>query len=190
MVVQVSRFFFRSGLSSDLPNSFEEGEPGFSIDTGELFIGAPELVLLNNRSVYPFMNLQILTELSQIPESQVIPRFTLSNPINVPMSATTQVFTLTKSSLGLNFMNKVSIFIDFSISRATNGIAGSFYISNTLDESTYDVLGDAATTPLDDFQFSVVSGSSTNSLVVVQLNNANAEVGTLKYRVRNAWSMT
>ncbi|NJO62671.1 MAG: hypothetical protein HC836_31905, partial [Richelia sp. RM2_1_2] len=64
-VVQISRIQHRRGLSIDLPNpSLAEGEIGMTIDTGEMFIGAPNFPPIVNRTTYPYQNLRILTEFS------------------------------------------------------------------------------------------------------------------------------
>lgn len=59
----------RRGLSTDLPDSLEEAEIGFAVDTGAVFIGAPNNPLVDGRdratnNQYPYENIQILTELS------------------------------------------------------------------------------------------------------------------------------
>lgn len=64
-VVQISRIQVRRGLSTDLPQpNLAEGEVGFTIDTGELFIGSPNFPPLVGRTNYPYQNIRILTEFS------------------------------------------------------------------------------------------------------------------------------
>lgn len=67
-IVQISKIKHRRGLRSDLPFSLEEGELGLTLDTGELFIGTPNLPNAIERAkssalnYFPFKNTQILTE--------------------------------------------------------------------------------------------------------------------------------
>lgn len=61
-VIQISRIQHRRGLADDLPDALAEGELGFAIDTGELFIGAPTNDLVANRTAYPYKNIKVLTE--------------------------------------------------------------------------------------------------------------------------------
>lgn len=64
-VVQISRIQHRRGLSTDLPQpNLAEGELGFTLDTGELFVGAPNFPPIVGRGNYPYQNLRILTEFS------------------------------------------------------------------------------------------------------------------------------
>ncbi len=64
-IVQISRVQHRRGLSSNLPRpNLAEGELGFTLDTGELFIGAPNFPPVVGRDSYPYQNLRILTEFS------------------------------------------------------------------------------------------------------------------------------
>ena len=62
-VVQISRIQHRRGSSGELPTNLEEAELGVTTDTGEVFIGAPNLPAIQGRSTYPYKNLKILTEL-------------------------------------------------------------------------------------------------------------------------------
>lgn len=67
-IIQISQIKHRRGLRSDLPFSLEEGELGLTLDTGELFIGTPNLPNAIERAkssaqqYFPFKNTQILTE--------------------------------------------------------------------------------------------------------------------------------
>ena len=65
-IVQISQIKNRRGLRDDLPKpSLEEGEIGLSLETGELFIGTPNLPVATFRAendIFPFANTQILTE--------------------------------------------------------------------------------------------------------------------------------
>lgn len=68
-VVQVSEICIKKGESINLPDSLTEAELAFTVDTGDVFIGAPNLSELNWRrqgqtySQYPYGNLRLLTEL-------------------------------------------------------------------------------------------------------------------------------
>lgn len=65
-IVQISQIKHRRGIRDDLPNpALEEGELGLTLDTGELFIGTPNLPVAAFRAannIFPFANTQILTE--------------------------------------------------------------------------------------------------------------------------------
>jgi len=65
-IVQISQIKHRRGLRDDLPNpSLEEGELGLALDTGELFVGTPNLPVAAFRAtnnIFPYANTQILTE--------------------------------------------------------------------------------------------------------------------------------
>lgn len=67
-IIQISQIKHRRGLRADLPFSLEEGELGLTLDTGELFIGTPNLPNAKERAkssaqqYFPFKNTQILTE--------------------------------------------------------------------------------------------------------------------------------
>lgn len=68
-VLQISKIIIKSGLSTDLPNALSEGELGFATDTGELFIGAPNLSKISYREqtstsdgIYPYQNVKLMTE--------------------------------------------------------------------------------------------------------------------------------
>lgn len=69
-VVQISRIQHRRGNRSELPESLAEGEIGYAKDTGEIFIGAPNLDKVQFRKVgaaradgiFPYANIRLLTE--------------------------------------------------------------------------------------------------------------------------------
>ncbi len=67
-IIQISQIKHKRGLRADLPFSLEEGELGLTLDTGELFIGTPNLpsaiqrAKLSAQQYFPFKNTQILTE--------------------------------------------------------------------------------------------------------------------------------
>lgn len=65
-IIQISQIKHRRGLRDDLPNpSLEEGELGLALDTGEMFIGTPNLPVAAFRAAtntFPYANTQILTE--------------------------------------------------------------------------------------------------------------------------------
>ncbi len=59
----------RMGPSSQLPDYLESSEIAFTTDTGEVFIGAPTIHAIDGRernksNIYPYHNIQILTELT------------------------------------------------------------------------------------------------------------------------------
>lgn len=61
-VTQFSRIQIRRGDKEALPQALEEGEFGLALDTGELFIGAPNLPKLTYRNSFPYQNVRVLTE--------------------------------------------------------------------------------------------------------------------------------
>lgn len=66
-VKQISRIQHRRGKKDHLPSSLNEGELGYTTDTGQIFIGAPNFPFSTNRNNnFPFRNIEILTELSNI----------------------------------------------------------------------------------------------------------------------------
>lgn len=59
----------RMGPSSQLPDYLESSEIAFTTDTGEVFIGAPTIHAIDGRernksNIYPYHNIQLLTELT------------------------------------------------------------------------------------------------------------------------------
>lgn len=64
-IIQISQIKHRRGKRSDLPKALEEGELGLALDTGEVFIGTPNLPSAKFRkdeNIFPYGNTQILTE--------------------------------------------------------------------------------------------------------------------------------
>lgn len=61
-VVQITRIQNRRGTSKEIPDHLEDGEFGVTTDTGEVFVGAPNLPQLQNRRTYPYQNIKVLTE--------------------------------------------------------------------------------------------------------------------------------
>jgi len=61
-VIQISRIQHRRGTSGELPDALADGEIGVTTDTGEVFMGAPNLPGIQSRKSYPYQNIKILTE--------------------------------------------------------------------------------------------------------------------------------
>ena len=61
-VIQISRIQHRRGTSGELPDALADGEIGVTTDTGEVFMGAPNLAGIQGRRSYPYQNIKILTE--------------------------------------------------------------------------------------------------------------------------------
>jgi hypothetical protein len=69
-VIQISRIQHRRGLRSELPEALGEGEFGLATDTGEVFMGAPNLDKIQHRKlggsrvegIFPYTNIRLLTE--------------------------------------------------------------------------------------------------------------------------------
>ena len=65
-ITQITRIQHRRGNESDLPQSLGDAELGFTTDTGRLFIGAEYHPIAGQRAVFPYKNIEILTEYSPI----------------------------------------------------------------------------------------------------------------------------
>ena len=67
-VTQISRIQIRRGSKASLPQSLSEGEMAMTTDTGEVFIGAPNLPKIAHRggSIYPYQNVRLITEFDLI----------------------------------------------------------------------------------------------------------------------------
>lgn len=61
-VIQISAVQHRRGASGELPDALKDGEIGVTTDTGEIFMGAPNLPGIQGRKSYPYQNIKILTE--------------------------------------------------------------------------------------------------------------------------------
>ena len=66
-VKQISKIIIKKGLAEDLPVSLSEGEFAYTTDTGEVFIGAPNLSSIAYRGdianlKYPYQNVKLMTE--------------------------------------------------------------------------------------------------------------------------------
>lgn len=71
-IIQISKIQIRGGNKADLPNNLSANELGFSEDTGELFVGAETSKLSQvNRTIFPFRNVQVLTEFSKNAEDLI-----------------------------------------------------------------------------------------------------------------------
>lgn len=63
-VTLISRILVRRGPKDNIPQQLAEGEFSFTTDTGELFIGAPNLPKVAHRqgTIFPYQNIRVLTE--------------------------------------------------------------------------------------------------------------------------------
>lgn len=63
-VTQISRIQVKRGPRDNLPQALAEGEIAMTTDTGEVFIGAPNLQKINFRggSIFPYQNVRLITE--------------------------------------------------------------------------------------------------------------------------------
>lgn len=64
-VKQISQISHRHGRTDEIPRSLEEFEIGFGEDTGNMFVGTPNLPQTQGRDSFPYQNTEILTEWSQ-----------------------------------------------------------------------------------------------------------------------------
>jgi hypothetical protein len=62
--VQITKIIMLRGLSADLPQALDPGEPGFSLDEGRMFVGCEPTVgqPQYNRTSFPYRNIEVLTE--------------------------------------------------------------------------------------------------------------------------------
>lgn len=63
---QISLIQIRSGNLNQLPEALHQSEFGLATDASRLFIGNPQSTILANRTEFPFQNLEILTEFSDL----------------------------------------------------------------------------------------------------------------------------
>lgn len=63
-VTQISRIQIRRGPKDNIPQALEEGEMAMTTNTGEVFIGAPNLQKIAHRggSIFPYQNIRLITE--------------------------------------------------------------------------------------------------------------------------------
>lgn len=69
-IVQITKIQHRGGTRDNLPESLSDREIGISVDSGEIFVGAPNLNKIQYRrpgnatpeGIYPYSNIKILTE--------------------------------------------------------------------------------------------------------------------------------
>lgn len=96
-VTQISRIQHRRGKKQDLPEELHEGEFGFTVDTGELYIGAPNFTFPQGRStnVFPYKNVKVLTEFSNV--STVTTSEYLYSLPGTPQPGATETWTVERS---------------------------------------------------------------------------------------------
>lgn len=80
----------RYGFSYDLPDYLEEAEIAMTVDTGGVFIGAPLFKPIDGRersysNIYPYHNIEILTEVSNNSEIIKIPFNIFNTALNMPI---------------------------------------------------------------------------------------------------------
>jgi len=63
---EISLIQIRSGKRSEMPKALHQSEFGLARDTNNLYIGNASNSLLKNRTVFPYQNLEILTEFSDL----------------------------------------------------------------------------------------------------------------------------
>jgi len=63
-VTQISKIQIRRGRKDNLPDALSVGEMAMTTDTGEVFIGAPDLPVVQHRAgtIYPYRNIRLITE--------------------------------------------------------------------------------------------------------------------------------
>ena len=63
---EISLIQIRSGKLSEMPKALHQSEYGLAKDANRLFIGNASNTLLKNRTIFPYQNLEILTEFSNL----------------------------------------------------------------------------------------------------------------------------
>jgi hypothetical protein len=117
-VTQISRIQIRQGLASDLPVNLASGEFGLANDTGELFVGTPNLFQVANRAVtYPYFNTQVLTEFSPNVEALIAYMYQYRNASLVPQATPI-------TSDGFNIVRRLQERLDESVSVKSYGALG------------------------------------------------------------------
>lgn len=93
-VKQISKIIIKKGLAEDLPVSLSEGEFAYVTDTGEVFIGAPNLSSIAYRGdisnlKYPYQNVKLMTEFD-FPKAITTDYYTLGPLVrfSIPISST------------------------------------------------------------------------------------------------------
>lgn len=124
MLVQISTIQHRSGRKEDLP-ILDPAEIGFTIDTGELFIGSDiETTRVLNRNNYPYQNIKILTELDMA--SHLVGDVYQQGPItNIHLKSdgsTLQIITLPSTEF-----NSLVMYYNFTEDNNANGQIGKIF---------------------------------------------------------------
>lgn len=117
-VTQISRIQIRSGDSKDLPDNLAEGEFGFTLDEGGVYLGAPRFAPIQHRGAslgtpgtYPYRNIKILTELdTQYTVSGDVYYHGPLKSMDIAISGSTQTLTTLMS-----FPNRAYGIYDYSI---------------------------------------------------------------------------
>jgi hypothetical protein len=168
-VVQISRVMVRSGEAKDLPDAMAEGELGFALDTGGLFIGHPTFAPIQHRSgnpgIYPYRNIKILTELDV--QHTVTGDVYYHGPIQqYTVASTGSVQTLTTL---WNVSDRNYAIYDYSLtpvsSLVTKRRMGSLM-----------VMSDGTTAAIQDTGMELNSGNTTAAVFTVSLNVGTGDV--------------
>jgi len=128
-VTQISRIQIRRGPKDNLPEQLAEGEFGLTTDTGELFVGAPNLPSLDYRAgtVFPYKNIKILTEFDVVHtmHDHIVttgPLLRVTHPARGPNTVNTYTFKYTGPVLPLDsFGNAVQRIVSLTASDPNTG---------------------------------------------------------------------
>lgn len=116
-ITQISMIKLRKMTRAELPNPLQDSEPGFTTDTGEVFIGSPEVLSIKDRTEFPYSNTAILTEFSPNIEELLKYRF-LDRDIN--RIATSRTF----NDNGMPFVRNLQERLDDYVSVKAYGVKG------------------------------------------------------------------
>jgi Major tropism determinant N-terminal domain len=179
-VEQISRIQIRRGKKATLPDSLSEGEMAFTTDSGEVFIGAPDFSRVQQRSgsIYPYKNIRILTEFDvvrtmhdHIVTTGPLQRITATERDN--NQAVSFTFQHTGDELDVDTNGDATtriVNVSWNSSGSEPGdLRGRFIVSAKRTKS------DTTITNIPSTAVSVIhqSGTSTNSLIMIDLDQAN-----------------
>lgn len=175
-VTQISRIQMRRGPKEDIPQALSEGEIAMTTDTGEVFIGAPNLSKIAHRggSIFPYQNVRLITEFDLIHtmHDHIVttgPLMRITSPTRTDDTASF-VFKYTGDPLNLPSAGRVINLGYYGVGPEPGDLRGRILSKVIMTRAV-----DSATTPIpyDAFNVIHVAGPSTpNSYVTIDLDAA------------------